>query len=127
MHIDLARLEGIPRSASSTGRAAGSVQPCDDRRRGRGIGSHGDATVGFARHGEAETPIQLPGRVALEDVKRDGLTCFVRLVHELLQHGRTDPLALAAGTDLEREDVPAALEYAAAVVNEREVPAARPA
>ena len=60
-------------------------------------------------------------------MKGDGLTCFVRLVHEPLQHGRTDPLALAAGTDLEREDVPAALEYAAAVVNEREVPAARPA
>jgi len=55
------------------------------------------------------------------------LRVTVGMVLGQLAGGRTVDQVLADYPYLEREDVMAALEYAAAIVNEREVPLARPA
>ena len=55
------------------------------------------------------------------------LRVTVSMVLGQLAGGRTIDDLLADYPYLERDDVLAALEYAAAVVNEREVPVARPA
>ena len=51
----------------------------------------------------------------------------VSMVLGQLAAGRTVEELVDDYPYLEHDDIPAALEYAAAVVNEREVPAARPA
>jgi uncharacterized protein (DUF433 family) len=56
-----------------------------------------------------------------------GLRVTVSMVLGQLAGGRTIEQLLADYPYLERADVLAALEYAAAIVNEREVPIARPA
>ena len=56
-----------------------------------------------------------------------GLRVTVSMVLGQLAAGRTVDELLADYPYLEREDVTAVLEYAAAIVNEREVPIARPA
>ena len=55
------------------------------------------------------------------------LRVTVGMVLGQLAGGRTVDQVLADYPYLEREDVMATLEYAAAIVNEREVPLARPA
>lgn len=56
-----------------------------------------------------------------------GLRVTVSMVLGQLAAGRTIDEVLGDYTYLEREDITAVLEYAAAIVNEREVPIARPA
>ena len=56
-----------------------------------------------------------------------GLRITVSMVLGQLAAGRSSEQLLEDHPYLEREDVTAALEYAAAIVNEREVPIARPA
>jgi uncharacterized protein (DUF433 family) len=72
-------------------------------------------------------------RISVDPNKMGGLPCIrdlrvtVSMVLGQLAGGRTVDQVLADYPYLEREDVMAALEYAAAIVNEREVPLARPA
>ena len=56
-----------------------------------------------------------------------GLRVTVSMVLGQLAAGRSTEQLLEDYPYLERDDVTAALEYAAAIVNEREVPIARPA
>ena len=56
-----------------------------------------------------------------------GLRVTVSMLLGQLAAGRTPDDLLADYPYLEREDVTAALEYAAAIVNERDVPVVRPA
>lgn len=67
-----------------------------------------------------------PGRMGGVPCIRD-LRVTVGMVLGQLAGGRTIDELLADYPYLEREDVTAALAYAAAVVSEREVPIARPA
>ena len=84
------------------------------------------------------TPSRYDGDMAFERITVDpermgGVPCIrdlritVSVVLGQLAAGRTSDELLADYPYLEREDIQAALEYAAAIVNEREVPAARPA
>ncbi len=72
-------------------------------------------------------------RITVDPERMGGLPCIrdlrvtVSMVLGQLSTGRTIEQVLADYPYLEREDVLAALEYAAAAVNEREVPIARPA
>lgn len=56
-----------------------------------------------------------------------GLRVTVSMLLGQLAAGRTPDDLLADYPYLEREDVATALEYAAAIVNERDVPVVRPA
>ena len=56
-----------------------------------------------------------------------GLRVTVSMLLGQLAAGRLTGEILAEYPYLEQEDITAALEYAAAIVNEREVPIARPA
>ena len=56
-----------------------------------------------------------------------GLRVTVSMLLGQLAAGRTVEQVLEDYPYLEREDVTAALEYAGAIVNEREIPLARPA
>jgi len=72
-------------------------------------------------------------RITVEADKMGGLPCIrglrvtVSMILGRLAGGSSIDDVLADYPYLEREDVLAALEYAAAIVNEREVPIARPA
>lgn len=72
-------------------------------------------------------------RIVVEPTRMGGLPTIrdtrvtVGMVLGQLAAGRTIDEVLGDYPYLEREDVFAALEYAAAAVNEREVPVARPA
>lgn len=72
-------------------------------------------------------------RVTVDPTQMGGLPCIrglrvtVSMVLGQLAAGRTVDELLSDYPYLELEDVTAALEYAAAIVNEREVPIARPA
>ncbi len=72
-------------------------------------------------------------RITVDPERMGGVPCIrdtrvtVSMVLGQLAAGKTIEELLDDYPYLEREDVRAALEYAAAVVNEREVPAARPA
>lgn len=72
-------------------------------------------------------------RVTVDPAQMGGLPCIrglrvtVSMLLGQLAAGRTPDDLLADYPYLEREDVTAALEYAAAIVNERDVPVARPA
>ena len=73
-------------------------------------------------------------RITVDPERMGGVPCIrvilritVSVVLGQLAAGRTSDELLADYPYLEREDIQAALEYAAAIVNEREVPAARPA
>lgn len=72
-------------------------------------------------------------RITVDPQKMGGVPCIrdlrvtVSMVLGQLAAGATVDDLLADYPYLERADVSAALEYAAAVVNEREVPVARPA
>ncbi len=72
-------------------------------------------------------------RVTVDPAQMGGLPCIrglrvtVSMLLGQLAAGRTPDDIVADYPYLEREDVIAALEYAAAIVNEREVPIARPA
>jgi len=72
-------------------------------------------------------------RITVNPARMGGVPCIrdlrvtVSMVLGQLAAGRTADDLLEDYPYLEREDIKAALEYAAAVVNEREVPAARPA
>ncbi len=72
-------------------------------------------------------------RITVDPERMGGVPCIrdtrvtVSMVLGQLTAGKTIEELLDDYPYLEREDVRAALEYAAAVVNEREVPAARPA
>lgn len=72
-------------------------------------------------------------RITVDPEQLGGLPCIrglrvtVSMVLGQLAGGRTIDDVLADFPYLERADVLAALEYAAAIVNEREVPIARPA
>lgn len=72
-------------------------------------------------------------RVTVDPVQMGGVPCIrglrvtVSMVLGQLAAGRTVDELLGDYPYLEREDVTAALEYAAAIVNQREVPIARPA
>jgi uncharacterized protein (DUF433 family) len=72
-------------------------------------------------------------RITVNPTRMGGVPCIrdlrvtVSMVLGQLAAGRTADDLLEDYPYLEREDIKAALEYAAAVVNEREVPAARPA
>jgi len=72
-------------------------------------------------------------RITIDPDKMGGVPCIrdlrmtVGMVLGQLAGGRTVDQVLADYPYLEREDVMVALEYAAAIVNEREVPLARPA
>lgn len=67
-------------------------------------------------------------RITIDHAKMGGLPCIrdlripVSTVLGQLAAGRTIEQVLADYPDLEREDVFAALEYAAAAVQEREIP-----
>jgi uncharacterized protein (DUF433 family) len=67
-------------------------------------------------------PAQMGGRPCIR-----GMRVSVAMVLGQLAGGQTIDQILADYPYLEREDVLAALEYAAAVVDEREVPVTRPA
>lgn len=67
-------------------------------------------------------PAQMGGRPCIR-----GMRVTVTLVLGQLAAGRTVEDVLADYPYLEREDVLAALEFAAAIVDEREVPLTRPA
>lgn len=72
-------------------------------------------------------------RITVDPEKMGGVPCIrglrvtVSMVLGQLAAGRTIEEVLDDYPYLERADVLAALEYASAVVNEREVPVARPA
>lgn len=72
-------------------------------------------------------------RITVDPERMGGVPCIrdlrvtVSMVLGQLAGGRTIDDVLVDYPYLERADVLAALEYAAAVVNEREVPIARPA
>ena len=72
-------------------------------------------------------------RVTVDPAQMGGVPCIrglrvtVSMVLGQLAAGRTVDELLGDYPYLEREDVTAALEYAAAIVNQREVPIARPA
>ncbi|MCE7883744.1 MAG: DUF433 domain-containing protein [Actinobacteria bacterium ATB1] len=72
-------------------------------------------------------------RITVDPDRMGGLPCIrdlrvtVGMVLAQLAGGRTIDELLVDYPHLERADVLAALEYASAVVNEREVPVARPA
>ena len=72
-------------------------------------------------------------RITVDPTRMGGVPCIrdlrvtVSMVLGQLAGGRTADQILTDYPYLERADVTAALEYAAAVVNEREVPIARPA
>lgn len=72
-------------------------------------------------------------RVTVDPTQMGGVPCIrglrvtVSVVLGQLAAGRTVDELLGDYPYLEREDVTAALEYAAAIVNQREVPIARPA
>jgi uncharacterized protein (DUF433 family) len=72
-------------------------------------------------------------RITVDPERMGGVPCIrdlrvtVRMVLGRLASGRSVEEVLGEYPYLERDDVLAALEYAAAVVNEREVPVARPA
>ncbi len=72
-------------------------------------------------------------RITVDPAKMGGRPCIrgmritVAMVLGQLARGETMDGILAAYPYLEREDVLAALEYAAAIVDEREVPVTRPA
>lgn len=72
-------------------------------------------------------------RISADPARMGGLPTIrdtrvtVGMVLGLLAAGRTVDEVLADYPYLKRDDVLAALEYAAAAVNEREVPVARPA
>jgi uncharacterized protein (DUF433 family)/integrase len=72
-------------------------------------------------------------RITVDPAQMGGVPCIralrvtVSMVLGQLAGGRTVDELLGDYPYLEREDVTAALEYAAAIVNEREVPIARPA
>jgi uncharacterized protein (DUF433 family) len=67
-------------------------------------------------------PAQMGGRPCIR-----GMRVTVAMILGQLAGGQTVEDVLAAYPYLEHEDVLAALEYAAAVVDEREVPVTRPA
>lgn len=70
-------------------------------------------------------------RITVDPAQMGGVPCIrglritVSLVLGQLAAGRTSEQLLEDYPYLEREDVTAALEYAAAIVNEREIPMAR--
>ena len=70
-------------------------------------------------------------RITVDPAQMGGVPCIrgqritVSLVLGQLAAGRTSEQLIEDYPFLEREDVTAALEYAAAIVNEREVPMAR--
>jgi uncharacterized protein (DUF433 family) len=72
-------------------------------------------------------------RITVDPNKMGGVPCIrdlrvtVSMVLGQLAGGRTVDEVLADYPYLEYEDILAALEFAAAIVNEREVPLARPA
>ena len=72
-------------------------------------------------------------RITVDPAQMGGVPCIrglrvtVSMVLGQLAAGRTADELLADYPYLEREDITAALEYASAIVNEREVPIARPA
>jgi uncharacterized protein (DUF433 family) len=72
-------------------------------------------------------------RITIDPAKMRGVPCIrglripVATVIGQLAAGRTSDEILADFPDLEAEDIPAALEYAAAAVQERELPLTRPA
>lgn len=72
-------------------------------------------------------------RVTVDPAQMGGLPCIrglrvtVSMLLGQLAAGRTPDDLLADYPYLEREDVTTALEYAAAIVNERDVPVVRPA
>jgi uncharacterized protein (DUF433 family) len=72
-------------------------------------------------------------RISVDPQRMGGVPCIrdlrvtVSMVLGQLAGGRSTADVLADYPYLEREDILAALEYAAAVVNEREFPVARPA
>lgn len=78
-------------------------------------------------------PLVAHDRVTVYPAQMGGVPCIrgtrvtVSMVLGQLATGRTVDEALADYPYLERPDVLAALEFAAAIVNEREVPIARPA
>lgn len=72
-------------------------------------------------------------RITVDPAKMRGVPCIrglripVATVLGQLAAGRTAPEILADFPDLEEQDIIAALEYAAAAVQERELPLTRPA
>jgi uncharacterized protein (DUF433 family) len=72
-------------------------------------------------------------RVTVDPAQMGGVPCIrglrvtVSMLLGQLAAGRTPDDVLADYPYIEREDITAALEYAAAIVNEREIPVARPA
>lgn len=72
-------------------------------------------------------------RITIDPAKMRGVPCIrglripVATVIGQLAAGRTANEILADFPDLETADIPAALEYAAAAVQERELPLTRPA
>jgi uncharacterized protein (DUF433 family) len=72
-------------------------------------------------------------RITIDPAKMRGVPCIrglripVAAVLGQLAAGRTTGQILTDFPDLEAEDIPAALEYAAAAVQERELPLTRPA
>ena len=72
-------------------------------------------------------------RITIDPAKMRGVPCIrglripVATVIGQLAAGRTADEILAEFPDLEADDIPAALEYAAAAVQERELPRTRPA
>jgi uncharacterized protein (DUF433 family) len=72
-------------------------------------------------------------RITIDPSKMRGVPCIrglripVATVIGQLAAGRTAEEILAEFPDLEADDIPAALEYAAAAVQERELPLTRPA
>ncbi len=72
-------------------------------------------------------------RITIDPAKMRGAPCIrglripVATVIGQLAAGRTADEILADFPDLEADDIPAALEYAAAAVQERELPLTRPA
>lgn len=78
-------------------------------------------------------PVVAHDRVSVDPAQMGGVPCIrgtrvtVSMVLGQLAAGRTIDDVLADYPYLERPDVLAALEFAAAIVNEREVPIARPA
>ncbi len=72
-------------------------------------------------------------RITVDPAKMRGMPCIRRLripvatVLGQLAAGRTVDEILADFPDLEAADIPAALEYAAAAVQERELPLSQPA
>lgn len=72
-------------------------------------------------------------RVSVDPAQMGGVPCIrglrvtVSMLLGQLASGRSTEELLGDYPYLERDDVTAALEYAAAIVNQREVPIARPA